>query len=164
MRRRRPTACRVPAVKSRGLARMAKGAPLVVAAAAALCAPASAVAGADRCPGWGRPALAADPRPHALRVFAIQFEQRPGAMRTAADYRHAVDCAIRTEVLPHLARGRPNLVVFDEDIGLERSPSAPAGPPHVRCLPTGFRRARVRHRRAQPWSRWARSTPATAAR
>ncbi len=32
---------------------------------------------------------------------------------------HAIDCAIRTEVLPHLAHGRPNLVVFDEDIGFE---------------------------------------------
>jgi hypothetical protein len=63
--------------------------------------------------------VAADPHPHALRVFAIQFEQRPGSLRTAREYRHAIDCAIRTEVLPHLAAGRPNLVVFDEDIGLE---------------------------------------------
>jgi hypothetical protein len=60
-------------------------------------------------------------------VFAIQFEQRPGAMRTATDYRHAIDCAIRTEVLPHIARGRPNLVVFDEDIGLEALAIGPRG-------------------------------------
>ncbi len=72
-----------------------------------------------RCSGWGRPALAADPRPGALRVFAIQFAQDPAATATATDYTRAIDCAIRTEVLPHLARGRPNLVVFDEDIGLE---------------------------------------------
>jgi hypothetical protein len=40
-------------------------------------------------------------------------------MTTAASFKQAIDCAMRTEVLPHLARGRPNLVVFDEDIGLQ---------------------------------------------
>ena len=82
---------------------------------------------ASACPGWGRPALASDPRPHALRVFAIQFEQHPAQIRTAADYARAINCAIRTEVLPHLARGRPNLVVFDEDIGLETIAVGPRG-------------------------------------
>ncbi len=79
------------------------------------------------CPGWGRPAIAADPAPHALRVFAIQFEQRPAQMATAADYARAIDCALRTEVVPHLAHGRPNLVVFDEDIGLETIAVGPRG-------------------------------------
>ena len=86
--------------------------------------PRSAAAG---CPGWGRAAVAADPRPHALRVFAIQFEQHPDLMRTAADYATAIDCAIRTEVLPHLAPDRPNLVVFDEDVGLETVAIGPRG-------------------------------------
>src|SRR5262249_50659050 len=58
-------------------------------------------------------------RPHALRVFAIQFRQQPEAMTSTDSFRRAIDCAMRTEVAPHLARGRPNLVVFDEDIGLE---------------------------------------------
>jgi hypothetical protein len=40
-------------------------------------------------------------------------------MATASDYARAVDCAIRIEVVPHLAQGRANLVVFDEDVGLE---------------------------------------------
>jgi hypothetical protein len=71
------------------------------------------------CPHWGRPALAADPRAHALRIFAIQFRQDPGAIASVADYARAVDCAIRNEVVPHLARGRANVVVFDEDVGLE---------------------------------------------
>jgi hypothetical protein len=52
-------------------------------------------------------------------VFAIQFEQQPVRMLRTGSYRHAIDCAIRTLVLPHLARGRPNLVVFGEDMGLE---------------------------------------------
>ncbi len=89
----------------------------VVALIAALAS--SAAARVASCPHWGRPAIAADPRPHALRAFAVQLEQHPAQIATAADYRHAIDCALRTEVLPHLATGRPNLVVFGEDIGLE---------------------------------------------
>src|ERR1700742_2225869 len=82
---------------------------------------------AAACPHWGRPAVAVDARPHALRVFAIQFAQDPAHMSTAADYRQAIDCALRTEVLPHLAHHRPNLVVFDEDIGLETIAVGPRG-------------------------------------
>jgi hypothetical protein len=74
---------------------------------------------APACPHWGKAALAADPRAHALRVFAIQFRQQPAAIATAADYAQAIDCAIRTEVVPYLATGRANVVVFDEDVGLE---------------------------------------------
>ncbi len=79
------------------------------------------------CPGFGAPALAADPHPGALRVFAIQFEQQPANIVDAGAYTHAIDCAIRAEVLPHLARGRPNLVVFDEDNGLETLAAGPRG-------------------------------------
>jgi hypothetical protein len=90
-----------------------------------------------RCSGWGRPAVAADPRPGALRVFAIQFAQDPAATATAADYAHAIDCAIRTEVLPHLAHGRANLVVFDEDVGLETIAIGPRGAPARALLARG---------------------------
>jgi hypothetical protein len=107
------------------LAAIAVAAPLAAGSAGARTAAArTAVAG---CPHWGRPALAADPRPGAPRVFAIQFAQEPARMRTAADYSRAIDCAIRTEVLPHRAHGRPNLVVFDEDIGLETVAIGPRG-------------------------------------
>ncbi len=88
-------------------------------AAATIAVAATSAAAAAGCPHWGRPAIAADPRPGALRVFAVQFRQSPAQMTTAAAYAGAVDCALRQEVLPHLARGRPSLVVFDEDIGLE---------------------------------------------
>jgi hypothetical protein len=102
---------------------------LLAGAVSALIAAAAtpAAARAASCAHWGRPAVAADPRPHALRVFAIQFEQHPAQMATAADYQRAIDCALRTEVLPHLAKGRPNLVVFDEDIGLETIAVGPRG-------------------------------------
>jgi hypothetical protein len=92
---------------------------------------ASAGTGSARCPGWGRPALAllksSPASRHALRVFAIQFAQRPASMATAAVYARAVDCAFDTEVVPHLARGRPNVVVFDEDVGLESIAIGPRG-------------------------------------
>ncbi len=79
----------------------------------------AAAAGRGGCPRLGRPAIAADPRPHALRVFAIQFRQDPAAMLTPANFSDAIDCVMRVEVKPSLARGRPNLVAFDEDLGLE---------------------------------------------
>lgn len=80
------------------------------------------------CPGnVGPTAVARDPRPGALRVFAIQFEQMPGDMATARDYRDAVACVMAVEVEPYLARGRPNLVVFDEDVGLETLAIGPRG-------------------------------------
>src|ERR1700749_3388212 len=103
------------------------GALAVLAAGSAGLAALPATAQAAACPHWGRPAIAADPRPHALRVFAIQFEQHPAQTATAADYRHAIDCALRTEVPPPLAAHRPNLVVFDEDIGLETIAVGPRG-------------------------------------
>jgi hypothetical protein len=90
----------------------------VLMTGAAASAAATPHAGA-RCPRFGWPGLASDPRGHALRVFAIQFRQRPATITRASSYARAIDCAMRAEVVPHLARGRPNLVVFDEDIGLE---------------------------------------------
>lgn len=91
---------------------------IAAVACAWLAAPVNAHAAAA-CDHFGRPAIASDPRPGALRVFAIQFRQHPEAMVTAGSFKHAIDCALRTEVVPHLARGRANLVVFDEDVGLE---------------------------------------------
>ncbi len=89
------------------------------------------------CRHVGKPALAADPRPHAVRVFAIQFFQQPAKISTAADYARAVDCIMRADVVPHLARGRPNLVVFDEDMGLETLAVGPRGAAARRLLRTG---------------------------
>lgn len=84
-------------------------------------------AGDGACGAYGRTAVAADPRPGALRVFAVQFQQQPPDMVSAASYRNAVQCVMRAEVLPHLAKGRPNLVVFDEDVGLETMAIGPRG-------------------------------------
>lgn len=101
----------------------------VTALLGAALALASAGSGAadGACSGYGRTAVAADPRPGALRVFAIQFEQRPAEMVSAASYRNAIACVMRHEVAPYLASGRPDLVVFNEDIGLETLAVGPRG-------------------------------------
>ena len=59
-----------------------------------------------------------DPRPHAPRVFAIQYRQDPRWVETYGSFRAKIDCLLREYVLPWRARGRPNLVAFDEDTGL----------------------------------------------
>jgi hypothetical protein len=102
-------------------------AALGVAVAGVWASTPSAARTASPCPHFGRPGLAADPRPHALRVFAIQFGQRPAEIVSAGSYFRAIDCAIRAEVVPYLAHNRPNLVVFDEDVGLETLAAGPRG-------------------------------------
>ncbi len=62
--------------------------------------------------------VSADPRPHAPRVFAMQVKLDAADVVTRAAFARKVECLLRAYVLPHRARGRPNLVVFDEDIGL----------------------------------------------
>jgi hypothetical protein len=98
-----------------------------VLAALVTCSTAPAASARAGCAHVGAPAIAADPHRHALRVFAIQFEQRPAQVLDATSYRRAIDCVMRREVAPHLARDRPNLVVFDEDIGLETIAAGPRG-------------------------------------
>lgn len=65
------------------------------------------------------PAIQAyDPRPRAPRFFAMQFRQDAAYVTTYAAYRTKIECMIRDYVVPHLARGRPNVVVFNEAVGL----------------------------------------------
>jgi hypothetical protein len=65
------------------------------------------------------PAIRAlDPRPGAPRVFAIQYRQAAVNVTSYASFAATVDCVMRRWVVPNLARGRPNVVVFDEDTGL----------------------------------------------
>ena len=62
--------------------------------------------------------LALDPRRGAPRFFAIQFKQDLANVVTYATFRTKIECLLREYVVPHLAQGRPNVVVFDEDTGL----------------------------------------------
>jgi glycerophosphoryl diester phosphodiesterase len=52
------------------------------------------------------------------RVFAMQFKQEARHIKTYRTFRTKIECMIRKWVLPHRAKGRPNLVAFNEDIGL----------------------------------------------
>src|SRR5205085_8817819 len=59
-----------------------------------------------------------DPKPRAPRIFAMQFKQDLHNVTTYKRFRTKIQCLLREYVLPHLARGRPNVVVFNEDVGL----------------------------------------------
>ena len=59
-----------------------------------------------------------DPGPQAPRVFAIQFKQEVRHIETYASFRTKMECLVREFVLPRLARGRPNVVALNEDVGL----------------------------------------------
>ena len=64
------------------------------------------------------PITALDPRPGAVRVFAMQFKQEVRHVVTYASYRAKIECSIRDDVVPRLARGEANVVAFNEDVGL----------------------------------------------
>jgi hypothetical protein len=95
---------------------------LVAAGAGARSASAQA-AGGGRCAGVlahrSRPPIESlDPRAGAPRVFAMQYKQEARSVVSYASFRRKIDCMLRAYVVPHLAVGRPNVVVFNEDIGL----------------------------------------------
>jgi glycerophosphoryl diester phosphodiesterase len=64
------------------------------------------------------PIRAFDPAPRAPRVFAIQFKQELRHVTSYATFRRKVECIVRRYVVPFKARGRPNVVALNEDIGL----------------------------------------------
>ena len=64
------------------------------------------------------PITALDPRPGAVRVFAMQFKQEVRHVVSYASYRAKIECSIRDDVVPRLARGEANVVAFNEDVGL----------------------------------------------
>ncbi len=59
-----------------------------------------------------------DPGRGAPRIFAMQFKQEVRNVTTYGAFRKKIECMIRQYVLPHLARHRPNVVAFSEDVGL----------------------------------------------
>ena len=57
-------------------------------------------------------------RRHGLRVFPMQLKQEARHVVTYASFRTKIECMIRERVLPRLAHGAPNVVAFNEDVGL----------------------------------------------
>jgi hypothetical protein len=64
------------------------------------------------------PILAFDARRGAPRVFAIQFKQDLANVVTYDAFRVKIECLILEDVVPYRARRRPNVVSFNEDVGL----------------------------------------------
>jgi glycerophosphoryl diester phosphodiesterase len=70
-------------------------------------------------PATHLPALVSrDPAPRAPRVFAMQYKQELANVGSYASFRTKIECLIREYVRPRLAPGRPNVVAFNEDVGL----------------------------------------------
>jgi glycerophosphoryl diester phosphodiesterase len=59
-----------------------------------------------------------DPQPRAPRMFAMQYKQELSNVESYASFRTKIECLIREYVRPRLARGRPDIVAFNEDVGL----------------------------------------------
>ncbi len=64
------------------------------------------------------PIKSLDPSPGAPRVFSMQFKQDVANVATYGTFRTKIECMIRKYVVPHLAKNRPNIVAFNEDVGL----------------------------------------------
>lgn len=64
------------------------------------------------------PIVSRDPKPGAPRVFAMQFKQELANVVSYQSFRTKIECMIREYVVPRKARGRPNVVTFNEDVGL----------------------------------------------
>ena len=68
-------------------------------------------------------------RKRAPRVFAIQFKQDLRHVETYASFRTKIECMVREYVRPRLARGRPNIVALNEDVGLMTLATGSRGAP-----------------------------------
>jgi hypothetical protein len=90
------------------------------AASAAPAPPDAATCAKVRAHRTAPPAVSYDRKPHAVRVFAMQFKEEVRNVETYATFRTKVECAVREYVKPRLARGRGmvNVVAFNEDVGL----------------------------------------------
>ncbi|MEA2346624.1 MAG: hypothetical protein QOG62_411 [Thermoleophilaceae bacterium] len=58
------------------------------------------------------------PEPGAPRVFAMQFKQDLRNVRDYAAFRTRIECMLLRYVVPDLAKDAPNVVAFNEDVGL----------------------------------------------
>jgi glycerophosphoryl diester phosphodiesterase len=65
-----------------------------------------------------KPVRALLPRPRAPRVFAIQFKQELRHVESYETFRVKMECLVRRYVVPRMAKGRPNVIALNEDVGL----------------------------------------------
>src|SRR5436190_1889501 len=93
------------------------------------------------------PILALDPQRGAPRVFAMQFKEEVASVVSYDSFRTKIECMILEDVVPFRARGRPNVVSFNEDVGLA-------------TLATGTRGAAARKLFGEPGSAGCEGQPA----
>jgi glycerophosphoryl diester phosphodiesterase len=64
------------------------------------------------------PIVSKAPDRTAPRVFAMQYRQDLANVESYETFRTKIECMVRQYVKPRLARRRPNVVAFNEDVGL----------------------------------------------
>ena len=139
-----------PTLARRALAEVDPPAPAVPAAPSAE-PTASGCGPSAPCPPW-RPST---PGPQAPRVFAIQFKQEARHIETYATFRTKMECLVRDFVLPRLARGRPNVVALNEDVGLLTIATGSRGRVAREVFADGSPGCQGQPRRAARSRRWA---------
>jgi len=80
--------------------------------------PSKATCRTYRATNTAKPVVNLHRDPDAPRVFALQFKQDLHNVVTYRAFRAKIECMIRDYVVPHLAKGRPNVVALNEDVGL----------------------------------------------
>lgn len=96
----------------------ALGAPAAPATAAIPDPPTRAECAATKADTHLPPTVSRAPAPDAPRVFAMQFKQEIANVGTYEAYRTKIECLIRQYARGRFAEGRPNVVAFNEDVGL----------------------------------------------
>ena len=103
-------------------------------------APSRSACRATRAGSTAPPLRSFSSRPGGVRVFAMQFKQEARHVTSYASFRRKIECMVREYVLPHRSRRVPNVVAFNEDVGLltpgigsrgarARATAAPGGAP-----------------------------------
>jgi len=75
------------------------------------------------------PIVARSPAPRAPRMFAMQFKQDLLNVETYETFRSKIECMVRDYVRKRRAKGRPNVVAFNEDVGLMTIATGTRGEP-----------------------------------
>ncbi|MFN8113433.1 MAG: glycerophosphodiester phosphodiesterase [Solirubrobacterales bacterium] len=80
--------------------------------------PSQATCAKFRASNLAKPVVNLHPDDDGPRVFALQYKQELGNVVSYRTFRTKIECMIRDYVVPHLAKGRTNVVALNEDVGL----------------------------------------------
>ncbi len=80
--------------------------------------PSRATCARFRAGNLAKPVVNLHPDDDGPRVFALQYKQDLRNVVSYRTFRTKIECMIRDYVVPHLAKGRTNVVALNEDVGL----------------------------------------------